>query len=88
MTHFDIHNFYEIERSEWTYETLRPPLTFAEVLSDIKFHWVLYKKMIKSIRKRLFFLVLRIFQRISYNIGWIISRKRLIKKYEWLKNEQ
>lgn len=82
MTHFDLENWYEIEREDWTYETLRPPLTFWRVLSDIRFHWFIYTKTIDSFKKRIIFLVLRIFQRLSYNLGWFLSENKLLKQEE------
>ncbi|MBD3212660.1 MAG: hypothetical protein GF311_08625 [Candidatus Lokiarchaeota archaeon] len=81
MTHFDLYNYNEVRGSDWDYDTLRPPLTFREVLSDIIFHWFVYGQNHKSILKRISFLVLRIFQRISYNIGWIYSSYKFQKEH-------
>jgi len=80
MTHCDLYSYYEIESSKWNYEYLRPPLTFLEILSDIRFHWFIYRNNFDSILKRTCFLILRILQRISYNIGWILSSQKLQKK--------
>jgi len=73
--------FSEIKEKGWNLNTLKPPLKFIEILKDFKYQWQKYRYKKLSIKKCGLFLILRAFQRLSYNIGWIKSSKRLIKSH-------
>jgi len=85
MTLFDYSGFSEIKDPGWSYSTLRPPLGFREVLLDIKMHWTRYSKDRLSFSKRVKFMVLRVFQRIGYNIGWVLATTKYRKRWAGVK---
>ncbi|MHA1294163.1 MAG: hypothetical protein ACTSQJ_16040 [Promethearchaeota archaeon] len=72
MTLFEIIGFSDIKEPGWSYNTLRPPLKIKEILIDIKHQWCSYRWNKLSFFKRIGFLILRIFQRVAYNLGWIL----------------
>ncbi|MBD3340607.1 MAG: hypothetical protein GF353_15980 [Candidatus Lokiarchaeota archaeon] len=82
MTLFEILINSEITEPGWNYQTLRPPLSFKEIIIDINYQWFSYCKSKISFFKRIKFLVLRIFQRVAYNLGWILITKRCKKVAE------
>lgn len=73
MTLFEIQVFSEIKDPGWNYNTLRPPLKFNEILSDFRYQWQSYCQSKLNFHKKFTFLVLRIFQRVAYNIGWVLA---------------
>ena len=75
MTLFDFNRNSEIEDPGWEVNTLQPPLKFKDVLNDFKIQWICYMKSYPSFSKSLVFLVLRVFQRFSYNFGWVKSKR-------------
>lgn len=75
MTLFDFNRNSEIRKSGWEVNTLQPPLKFKDVLIDLKIQWISYVNSYSSFSKSLIFLVLRVFQRFSYNLGWIKSKR-------------
>jgi len=79
MTLFDCEHFSEIKDAGWSFNTLRPPLKLKEILLDFKFQWLSYCNNKLSYHQRILFLILRVFQRFSYNIGWIISSRKFKK---------
>ena len=79
MTLFDSKNFSEIRESGWSYNTLRPPLKIKEVVNDLKNQWYSYYSNELKSNKRMKFIVLRIFQRIAYNLGWILETNKYKK---------
>lgn len=80
MTVLDINPNAKMKESLWNENTLRPPLKIKETIRDLQYHWKSYHKSKICIYKQLFFLTLMIFQRISYNLGWIISKFKTNKK--------
>jgi len=76
MTLFDFKGFSEIKEPGWNYNTLKPPLKIKEVIVDIKNQWQSYCMNKLRFYKRMKFLVLRIFQRIAYNLGWILATNK------------
>ena len=63
--------YSEVSSEEWTYDTLKPPrLTLRNMAMDLKWHIWLYKKSRLKYKDILFFVVLRVFQRVFYNLGW------------------
>jgi hypothetical protein len=76
MTLFDLYKPSEINIPGWNDRTLKPPITFVEIIRDIKHQWLTYHINRLSYLKCSKFLVLRIFQRISYNMGWHIAHFR------------
>ncbi|MHA1147586.1 MAG: hypothetical protein ACTSR8_05025 [Promethearchaeota archaeon] len=72
MTLFDIMSFSEIKEPGWSYNTLKPPLKIKEIIIDINIHWRSYCQSKMTLVKRTKFLLLRIFQRIAYNLGWML----------------
>ena len=85
MTLFDFYGCSEIKDPGWSYNTLRPPLKIKEVIIDFKTQWQSYSKNKLKFSKRMKFLILRIFQRIAYNLGWILTmnnyKKSLRRKF-------
>ncbi len=79
MTLFEIMGFSEIKDPGWSYNTLRPPLKIKEIFIDIKYQWRSYCQSKLTLFKKSKFLVLRIFQRIAYNIGWILVTNKCKK---------
>ena len=79
MTLFEILGFSEIKEPGWNYNTLRPPLKLKEVIIDISNQWKSYCQSKLGLFRRIKFLVLRIFQRIAYNLGWIIVTNKCKK---------
>ncbi|MFW9881107.1 MAG: hypothetical protein ACFFG0_49220 [Candidatus Thorarchaeota archaeon] len=73
MTLFDFNSYSEIKESGWSYNTLRPPLKFKDIIIDFKIQWQSYSNNKLRFIKKIKFLVLRIFQRFAYNLGWILS---------------
>lgn len=82
MTLFEIMEFSEIKDPGWSYNTLRPPLKIKEILLDMKYQWFSYRQSKITLIKRIRFLILRIFQRIAYNLGWILVTNKC-KKELW-----
>ena len=80
MTLFEIMNFSEIKDPGWNYNTLRPPLKIREIIMDIKHQWHSYCQSKLPLFKRTKFLILRIFQRIGYNFGWILVMNKCKKE--------
>ncbi|KKL86456.1 hypothetical protein LCGC14_1944550 [marine sediment metagenome] len=78
MTLFDLVGFSEIKEPGWNYNTLRPPLKIREVNIDIKNQWQSYCQSELTFVKKIKFLILRIFQRVAYNFGWVLA----INKYK------
>ena len=85
MTLFDFNSHSEIKEKDWDVNTLRPPLSFKEILIDLKIQLMLYYFNSNNYMKILKFLLLRIIQRFSYNLGWFISLKKF-RKIKNLKN--
>jgi len=79
MTLFDFKGFSEIKEPGWNYNTLRPPLEIMEVITDFKNQWHSYCKNKLTYYKKMKFIVLRIFQRIAYNIGWLLATNKYKK---------
>ena len=79
MTLFDSKKFSEIKEPGWNYNTLRPQLKIKEVVSDLKNQWYSYYSNELKSYKRMKFIVLRIFQRIAYNLGWILETNKYKK---------
>lgn len=79
MTLFDFIGFSEIKEPGWNYNTLKPPLKIKEVIIDIYNQWRSYCQSKLILYKRIKFLILRIFQRIGYNLGWILVTKKYKK---------
>lgn len=79
MTLFDSSGFSEIKEPGWNYNTLKPPLKFKDVIMDIYYQWRSYYQSRFTFYKRLKFLIMRIFQRIAYNLGWILATRKYIK---------
>lgn len=79
MTLFDSKKFSEISKPGWNYNTLRPPLKIKEVVNDLKNQWYSYSSNKLKSYKRMKFIVLRIFQRIAYNLGWILEANKYKK---------
>ena len=79
MTLFDFVGFSEIKELGWNYNTLRPPLKIKEIIIDIKNQWQSYCQSKLNFYKRIKFLILRIFQRIAYNLGWILTTNKYKK---------
>jgi len=81
MTLFEFNNkTSEIKSSGWNSDTLRPPFGIKEVLLDFRYQWFLYRSKQISIEKRLAFIILRIFQRFSYNLGYFLASRKFRKK--------
>lgn len=80
MTLFEIMGFSEIKEPGWNYNTLRPPLKIREIFIDIKYQWHSYCLSKMRLIKRIKFLILRLFQRIAYNLGWILVTKKCKKE--------
>ena len=80
MTLFEIMGFSEIKDPGWSYNTLRPPLKIKEILIDIKYQMRSYRQSKLTLFKRTRFLILRIFQRVAYNFGWILVTNKCKKK--------
>ena len=81
MTLFELNNkISEITSPGWNSDTLKPPYSIKEVMLDFRFQWFLYRSKQISFQKRLFFIILRVFQRFSYNLGWFISIRNFRKK--------
>jgi hypothetical protein len=74
MTLFDVKQFSEITATDWSFDTLRPPLRPSEVLWDLRNQWRAYVNGRLPFFRRVGFLVLRIFQRFAYNWGWVFYR--------------
>lgn len=72
MTLFDVKQFSEITAPEWSFNTLRPPLRFGEVLWDLRYQWRGYCGRCLPLARRVGFLLLRVIQRVAYNWGWIL----------------
>jgi len=72
MTLFEMKEFSEIKELGWNYYTLRPPLKINEILNDFKYQWQSYCQNKLRFQKRIKFLILRVFQRIAYNLGWVL----------------
>ena len=79
MTLFDLSRFSEIKNPDWNANTLKPPLKIKEILLDFKIQWSSYYHSNIPFLKRFKFLILRIFQRIAYNAGWIYSTRKCNK---------
>ena len=79
MTLFDLSRFSEIKNPEWNANTLKPPLKIKEILLDFKIQWSSYCHSNIRFLKRIKFLILRVFQRFAYNIGWIYSTRKYNK---------
>ena len=82
MTFFDLYKPSEINVPGWNESTLKPPITLIEILRDIKHQWLTYNRNRLSYLKCSKFLVLRIFQRISYNFGWYIAQNSMRKRLQ------
>ena len=71
MTRILIDDHSEVNSPSWTYDTLRPPkLTLYNVWKDLTWHYRRYKSHDLGTRTIIGFLLLRMLQRISYNVGW------------------
>ncbi len=79
MTLFDFVGSSEIKEPGWNYNTLRPPLKIREVNIDIKNQWQSYSQSKLAIVKKIKFIILRIFQRIAYNFGWLLATNKYKK---------
>lgn len=79
MTLFDSNKFSEIRGPGWNYNTLRPPLKIREVMNDLSNQWNSYYSNNLKSHKAMKFIVLRIFQRIAYNLGWILETNKYKK---------
>ena len=73
MTLFEMQESPEINEPGWSYNTLRPPLKVSEILIDFKNQWQSYCLNKLRFHKKFRFLILRVFQRIAYNLGWILA---------------
>ena len=80
MTLFDLSRFSEIRNPGWNINTLRPPLKMNEILLDFEIQWKSYCYSNVPLFKRVKFIILRIFQRVAYNIGWILSTRNYYKE--------
>lgn len=79
MTHFEIKEFSEIKEPGWSYNTLKPPLEFNEILMDFKYQWRMYSQSNLRFQKKLRFILLRFMQRFAYNFGWILATNKHVK---------
>ena len=80
MTVLDkIHNS-EMDESLWNENTLKPPLKLKECIKNLQYHWKSYHESKIGANRQLFFLALMIYQRVSYNIGWLISKFKSNRK--------
>lgn len=71
MTQLIDTNYSEVNNLPWSYNTLRPPkLNLRNMIMDLKWHLWLYKRAKIPYAQVIMFVVLRIFQRVFYNIGW------------------
>ncbi|MFQ6059884.1 MAG: hypothetical protein ACE5KV_01120 [Thermoplasmata archaeon] len=71
MTKIVIDDHSEVNSSSWTYDTLRPPkLTPYNTWKDLTWHYRRYRSRRLDIKTIILFLLLRMIQRISYNVGW------------------
>ncbi len=80
MTLFDLSRFSDIKNPGWNVNTLRPPLKINEILLDFKIQWNSYCYNNFHLFKRVKFFILRIFQRLAYNLGWILSTRNYYKE--------
>ncbi len=80
MTFFNFNNPSETNYNNLNYESLRPPLRLREITKNLKYHWCLYSSNEFSLKKRITFIILHILQRVSYNLGWLISYFKIGKK--------
>lgn len=71
MTLYNFKNPKKKHYSRKDYDSLRPPLTFREILIDLKAHWHRYALFNLSMKERIILIGLSIIQRISYNLGWL-----------------
>ncbi|MHA1755970.1 MAG: hypothetical protein ACTSVV_04310 [Promethearchaeota archaeon] len=71
--------YSEIKNEEWNFNTLKPPLKINHILKDIINAWNTYREEIPSLKRRFAFIFLRILQRISYNLGWVIYSEKYLK---------
>lgn len=79
MTGLDINLKSKMKESLWNEKTLRPPLKIKNIIRDFQYHWKSYHKSKIGAYRQLLFLILMIYQRISYNLGWIISKFKSYK---------
>ena len=71
MTQLLEENYSEVSTPDWSYDTLKPPkLNLRNMARDLKWHLWLYKKASLPYKIVVMFVVLRILQRVAYNIGW------------------
>ena len=71
MTQILISDLSEVNAPSWSYRTLRPPrLTIPNLARDLAWHFQLYRRRGLSTERVVAFLLLRIVQRVSYNVGW------------------
>ena len=71
MTHIHIAESSEVNSPEWSYQTLRPPaITIQNMARDLAWHLRLYKVDRLPSSVILQFLLLRVVQRVAYNMGW------------------
>lgn len=87
MTLFEMQEFSEIKEPGWNYNTLRPPLKFNEILIDFKYQWQSYCQSKLKFHKKFRFLILRFFQRIAYNLGWVFATKQFKKSIRRFLND-
>ena len=80
MTILDKNHNLVSENSLWNEKTLRPPLKIKECIVDLQYHWKNYHKSKIGAYRQLLFLTLMIYQRVSYNIGWLISKFKSNRK--------
>ena len=80
MTVLDMIHISKIQESLWNKNTLKPPLKVKELIRDFQYHRENYHKSKIGAYRQLVFLILMIYQRISYNLGWIMSKFKFNKK--------
>ncbi len=62
---------HEVRAAVWGYDTLRPPtLTPANLARDLLWEIHQFRAARLSLRTAVAFLILRLFQRSAYNLGW------------------
>ena len=81
MTLLDNNRFVKSNENLWDENTLKPPLKPKELVKDLLYHWRSYKNNKISHFRRYIFFILMIYQRISYNLGWLLSIFKHSKKF-------
>lgn len=66
---------HEVRAVVWGYDTLRPPrLTPVGIVRDLMWELHRFRAAHLGVRTACAFLILRVLQRVAYNIGWWMGR--------------